>query len=143
MTGQIIFGFLLIMISLVVHSVFLVTAIHTVQRLKHWLSRPPHFRKLTLTFSLLSIWLLISMGITSMIWATYFQWKGAFASFEESLYFSLVSITTLGFGDVILAHEHRLLAGLLAANGLILFGLTTAILIEIIHKLYQTQVNRL
>lgn len=58
-------------------------------------------------------------------------WKiGAFPTFEESLYFAMVCFTTLGLGDVILPQEWRLLSGLVAANGLLNFGMMTALLIE-------------
>jgi hypothetical protein len=48
----------------------------------------------------------------------------------------MVSFTTLGFGDVTLPHDWRLLSGIIAANGLILFGLNTAFLIEILNRLF-------
>ena len=47
--------------------------------------------------------------------------------------------TTLGFGDIILDKPYRLMSGLLAADGLILFGLTTAFLIEFIRSLHIAQ----
>ena len=53
--------------------------------------------------------------------------------------FSLVSFTTLGFGDILLDEPYRLLSGMMAADGLILFGLTTAFLIEFIRSLHVAQ----
>jgi len=76
---------------------------------------------------------------SSLAWAVYFYATGALETFELAVYFALVSYTTLGFGDVILDPDARILSGLLAANGLIIFGLTTAIIIEFVHMLYQTQ----
>lgn len=141
MANQVIIGSILIILSLVTHALFMVSAVLCVQKLRWWLFRPPHFLKLIITFSAISAWLLISMSLSAVIWALNFIWSGAFTSYEESLYFSLVSFTTLGFGDVILGIDHRIQAGLLAANGLIQFGLTTAILIEIIHRLYRDQIG--
>ena len=63
---------------------------------------------------------------------------GLFESFEESLYFSSVAFTTLGFGDITLGPEWRLLSGVMAANGLIVFSLTTAFLIELMRRLNKT-----
>jgi len=59
---------------------------------------------------------------------------GCFSSLEESLYFSMVSFTALGFGDLTLPQEWRILSGMIAANGLVLFGLNTAFLIEVLHQ---------
>ncbi|MEM9736953.1 MAG: ion channel, partial [Pseudomonadota bacterium] len=51
-----------------------------------------------------------------------------------ALYFSVVAFTTLGFGDVLLPQEWRLLAGLSAANGLLIFGVSTAFLVEVFRR---------
>jgi hypothetical protein len=59
----------------------------------------------------------------------------AFQNFEEALYFSSVTYTTLGFGDVLLPGEWRLLAGAIAADGLLLFGLSAAFLLETAARL--------
>jgi hypothetical protein len=64
-----------------------------------------------------------------------FRALGLFPTMEEAVYFSLVAFTTLGFGDVLLPREWRLLAGLSAANGLLYFGLMTAMLVEAMRSL--------
>jgi voltage-gated potassium channel Kch len=61
---------------------------------------------------------------------------GALSSLEEALYFSMVTFTTLGYGDVTLSDRWRLLASFEAANGTIMFGWTTALIMAVVHKLY-------
>ncbi len=56
---------------------------------------------------------------------------------ETALYFSTSSFTTVGFGDIYLNKEWRLLSAFEAANGFILFGWSTAFIFEIISKLYK------
>jgi hypothetical protein len=56
---------------------------------------------------------------------------GLFDSFEPALYFSIISFTTVGFGDVVLEPGWRLLAGMTATHGLLNFGLFTAFLVEV------------
>lgn len=68
-------------------------------------------------------------------WAELFVRLGALPNFEEALYFSSVSYTTLGFGDLLLPGEWRLLAGAIAADGLLLFGLSAAFLLETASRL--------
>jgi len=60
---------------------------------------------------------------------------GALHEFEPALYFSTVCFTTLGFGDIVLGPEFRIISAIEAANGLILFGWTTAFLISLMGKL--------
>ena len=59
---------------------------------------------------------------------------GIFVLFEASVYFALVAFTTLGFGDLLLPQEWRLLGGICAANGLLMIGLLTAILVETLRE---------
>jgi uncharacterized membrane protein YedE/YeeE len=59
---------------------------------------------------------------------------GVFHDFETSIYFALVSFTTLGFGDIVLEKQWRILSGLMGANGLVIFGLTTAVLVDFLSR---------
>ncbi len=57
--------------------------------------------------------------IEAAIWAGVYVEVGALDNFEESLYFSLITYTTLGYGDIVLGDEWRLLASFQAANGVL------------------------
>lgn len=60
-----------------------------------------------------------------------------FASFSEATYFSLVTFTTLGYGDISLSSEWRLLSGLEAINGIMLIGWSTAMMYSLIQNIYK------
>ncbi len=62
-----------------------------------------------------------------------FSLLGAISDYEEALYFSMVMYATLGLGDVVLEQQWRLLFSFEAANGIIMFGWTTALIIIAIH----------
>ena len=76
------------------------------------------------------IWTLFMMTAAVWLWAIALYALDVFVEFEASVYFALVAFTTLGFGDILLPQEWRLLGGMAAANGLLMFGLLTAILVE-------------
>ena len=73
------------------------------------------------------------MTVSVWLWAISLYWLDIFTTLEASVYFALVAFTTLGFGDILLPQEWRLLGGMAAANGLLTFGLLTAILVEILR----------
>jgi len=73
------------------------------------------------------------MTVSVFVWAFALFWLDIFITLEASVYFALVAFTTLGFGDILLPQEWRLLGGMAAANGLLMFGLLTAILVEILR----------
>ncbi len=68
------------------------------------------------------------------IWAMTFRTVGAFAEMEPALYFSLVSFSTVGFGEITLGPDWRLLSALTAANGFISFGWSTAYMVEMVRR---------
>ena len=136
MTGQFIVGSALTVLSIAIHAAFMAFAARVAQRRQVWLRRPPRLPKRAVALCLVSLWLMAGMHVTVWIWALYFLWAGALPDLETALYFSLISFTTLGFGDIVLDGSHRLLSGVLAANGLILFGLTVAMLVDFIRDLH-------
>ncbi len=78
------------------------------------------------------------LGIhTIEIWAyaVAFLVIGAIPDFESALYFSTTSFTTIGYGDVVLDHRWRLFGAIEGANGLLLFGWSTAFMLSIIQRL--------
>ena len=112
-------------------------------RSHRWVTRPPHGPKLTVILSLSMLWTLLMMTASVWIWAMAFWGLSLFPTFEASVYFSLVVFTTLGFGDVLLPVEWRLLGGLAAANGLLIFGLLTAMLVETLRQTRLRQRGRI
>ena len=70
---------------------------------------------------------------------------GVSPDLEHAVYFALVSFTTLGYGDVLLPVGWRILGGMAAANGLLNFGLMTAVLVEALRdlRLRQTRLRRM
>ena len=54
-------------------------------------------------------------------------------TFPEALYFSFITFTTLGYGDVTIHGDWRLLSGIEAMNGILLFGWSTAMLFALVQ----------
>lgn len=65
------------------------------------------------------------------------------ATFEEAVYFSFVTYTTLGYGDITLSENWRILSGIEALNGIMLVGWTTAMLFAVVQKSWQTKARQL
>jgi len=77
------------------------------------------------------------------LWAILFLFCGEFQEFGNAYYHSAVNYTTLGYGDIVMSSRWRLLGPLEAANGMLLFGVTTAMVFAVIQKLIETRVMRL
>ena len=70
-------------------------------------------------------------------WAVLYIWLGEFESLERALYLSTVTFTTLGYGDITLQESWQLLSSLEAANGVILFGVSTAFVFAVMRKMFE------
>ena len=81
--------------------------------------------------------LFITHLLEAAAWAVFLRKKAPFASFIESLYFSVSSTTALGYGDVVLRPPWRVVGACMAINGLLMFGWSTAFLFLIIQKTWQ------
>jgi voltage-gated potassium channel Kch len=62
-----------------------------------------------------------------LVWAGAYIALGAIGSFEEAVYFSIVSFTTVGYGDVVLPLDWRILGACEAAAGMLIFGWSVAL----------------
>jgi Ion channel len=77
------------------------------------------------------------------IWALVFVFCGEFARFAGAFYHSATNYTTLGYGDVIMTSSWKLLGPLEAADGLLMFGLSTAIIVSVIQLMVRTRFREL
>ena len=104
---------------------------------KHGHRFHPHERWTGQGLSILFVVLGLMMAHTIEIWlyACAILTVGALVDFEAALYFSTTSFTTLGYGDVVLDRQWRLFGAIEGANGLLLFGWSTAFLFSVTGRL--------
>jgi voltage-gated potassium channel len=89
--------------------------------------------------------LLILHALEIVVWAyayLLFLPSGELGSMEEAVYFSFVTFTTLGYGDITLTQGWRLLSGIEALNGIMLAGWSTAMLFALVQRTWQSIVRR-
>lgn len=77
--------------------------------------------------------------VEAWFWAHIYLSLGAFNSINDALYFSIVTSTTLGYGDMTLSEHWRLLSTFEAMGGLLLFGASTAFLMALIRYVYKNE----
>ena len=62
------------------------------------------------------------------VWAALFMLLGEFSDFATALYHSAVNFITLGYGDIVMSKQWRMLGPIEAANGILMFGVSTAVM---------------
>jgi Ion channel len=70
-------------------------------------------------------------------WALHYLLLDAIEPLEKAIYFSVEAFTTVGYGDVVLDENWRLLSSLESANGLLMFGWSTALVFAAVQWIYE------
>lgn len=137
MIGQLLIGAGIVSLTVAIVAVSVGVAIKVLTRVGPWLTKPPRPFKMIVSVIGVTLWLLAALTAAVWIWAALFMSIGLFAALEPALYFAITAFTTLGFGDITIPAPWRILSGICAANGLLLFGLSTAFLVEFFNRLHR------
>ena len=91
---------------------------------------------------LAAVMLIVTIGslLQVAIWAGLFLLLGEFDQPEKALYYSAVNFSTLGYGDIVMTERWRLLGPLEAMNGILMFGVSTAVMTAAVN--YVIRQNR-
>ena len=78
--------------------------------------------------------LVVGNFIQISLWAGLFMLLGEFADFKNAAYHSAVDFATLGYGDIIMLKQHRILGPMQAVNGVLMVGVTTAVVMSALQN---------
>ena len=73
-------------------------------------------------------------GLQILLWATWYR-AICLPSWESAFYFSSTSYSTVGYGDVVLPSEWRLLGPLEGIIGVLMCGITVSLLFAVVTRL--------
>jgi voltage-gated potassium channel len=79
-----------------------------------------------LHFTEITVWALAYLLITDI---------PQLSNFEEAIYFSMITYTTVGYGDITLIPRWRIMSGFEAMSGILLFGWSTALFFSAVQRL--------
>lgn len=96
-----------------------------------------------LLLSFVMLLLLLGNFVQMAVWAALFMLLDEFAQFSDALYFSGITFATLGYGDLLLSPPWRLLSALEAANGILMFGVSTAVMSAAVNDVFKRNFAKL
>ena len=132
MWQQIGLGSALVLLTTVAHGVGTIFAMLGLTRVQRFNST--HIGRGFVISALVLVMFLVSV-LDAVLYAYAYVQVGAIPDFETALYFSMVTFTTLGYGDITMDSDWRLLASFEAANGIIMFGWTTALIVAYLQRI--------
>ena len=76
-----------------------------------------------------------------VIWGALFLWLGEFDTLQEAVYHSGVNFATLGYGDIVMSPQWKMLGPLEAVNGALMIGLSGASMLAVLQHHIRKQLN--
>jgi hypothetical protein len=137
MITKLLFSFLLMALCVVVHAVGVIGALR-------WFDHPsaltdPRFWRPTWLLIRVATWLVLLHLVEISLWALLYAWGQAIPDIHAAFYFSSVTYTTVGYGDVVLPERWRLLGGVEALTGILMCGWSTGFFFAILSRIYRAQ----
>jgi len=105
-----------------------------------WLHQAPGANRVLPNLALfirVAVWIVILHLLEILAWALVYLWNDALPDMATALYFSAVTYTTTGYGDVVLPPGWRLDGGVEALTGIIMCGWSTGFFVAVVNRLYQ------
>ena len=75
------------------------------------------------------------------LWGLLVVQLGEFADYYEAIYHSCVNFTSLGYGDVVMSKNWKLLGPLEAINGVLMLGMTAASLMVVLQHMIRSRLE--
>jgi hypothetical protein len=133
---QLFWGSVIIAVTVVIHVTGLFILVKVLSSLSPKRDTPTH-RGHTYGLMTTAVAGIIAIHTVEIwLWASIYLFLGEFSELETALYFSAVTSTTLGYGDITLSEQWRLLGTFESMGGLILFGVSTAFLLALFNRLF-------
>ena len=80
-----------------------------------------------------AVTLAVLHGLEGLLWAIAYWWLGAFDTFTQSSVYALATMTTFEIPGLTVPARFHMISALEAANGVLLFGISTAFLFAVLQ----------
>jgi voltage-gated potassium channel Kch len=129
MTENLALGTAVISATVLLHTVGLIAVTHLMSFARVWFRLHKHEFGRTMAMIATVLALFIVHAVEIWLWALVYIAIGSLPDIESALYFSTTTFSTIGYGDIVLSSDWRLLGSLEGISGLLLIGWSTAYLV--------------
>jgi hypothetical protein len=133
--GHLLWALVLTALTVTCHALYTFHAMGRLHRNKRSLRRPGR-KEATHSLDVLiqSVLMLLALHcLETSFWAVYYLYEGGLPDFATSLYFSMVTFATTGYGDIVLAPSLRLVGAMEGIVGTFMSGWSVALLVSILQ----------
>jgi hypothetical protein len=141
MLQQLLLALALASVTVILHAVGTVQIIMPLTGVWRRPSRSLELPRPVWTLTLLVSLLLVLHLVEMTVWAAVYVAAGLFSDFETSVYYSIKSYTTVGYGDILPAVQWRLLGPIEAAVGILMLGWSTGVIVAAVQRIYNPRLE--
>ena len=134
MLSKLFIAWCLMAFCVTIHAMGLTAAVH-------WIKRQPativeRFWPGTWTLFCVAGWTILMHLLQIVVWGFFYAWKHGMPDLQSAFYFSAVTYTTTGYGDLVLRKEWRLVGGVEALTGILMCGLSAGLFFAVFTKVF-------
>ena len=133
MIGNVLLGLGTMVVCLAIQACLVVVAIHFYASHHKVNTSPTPITTFVLIGAVMLV-LVIGNFLQISLWAGLFMFLDEFTDFKTAAYFSAVNFATLGYGDIVMSEQHRILGPMQAVNGVLMIGVSTAVVMSALQN---------
>ena len=127
-------GFGVMALCVVVHAVGITGAL---RQLRVWIREAHSFWRTIRLLVVVAVWVLLLHLVEIAAWAALYLWNGAIPDLASALYFSAVTYTTTGYGDIVLPPPWRIDGAMEALTGILMCGWSTGFFFAVVSRFHE------
>lgn len=135
MLSKLFFAWCLMALCVTIHATGLIVAFRWLNR--HAMRVEAQLWPATWLLIRIAGWTLLLHLVQILVWAAFYAWQGEMPNFTSAAYFSAVTYTTTGYGDLVLTEDWRLVGSVEALTGILMCGLSAGMFFAVFNRVFR------
>ncbi|NOD63410.1 MULTISPECIES: ion channel [unclassified Ruegeria] len=131
---QIMWGSTFLGLCFLVEIILLTWCTLVLLKLEPKLTVKSNFMAVAIPIAVALVFIVATHTIQVWLWAIVWVLLDVLPTWNSAVYFSLVTFTTLGYGDIVLGEALRIFGSFASVAGLLTFGLSTAYMVALMTR---------
>ena len=136
MFSKLLLAWVLLAACVVIHAIGLAAAVRWLRRR---VATPPRLWSWARLFVQLAGWIVLLHLLEIAVWAWFYLAQDAIPDVQDAFYFSGVTYTTTGYGDLVLPRTWRLVGAVEALTGILMCGWSTGFFVAVVSRVFETK----
>lgn len=138
MLAKLLIALLLMALCVVIHALGVLLALRHLRRSS---LDTTHFWRICWMLIMMASWMILLHLLEITSWAVFYAAEHGMPDLESAMYFSAVTYTTTGYGDLVLPTQWRLVGGVEALTGILMCGWSTGFFFAIVSRVFAPRLN--